>query len=573
MRIKDIKAYLEGSDSIPDNREELENWFKMQDVLEFLLNSQEVMVPIYIQKKDHGGLFVYSLLVPENKLEGDYVDDLLDWNLGISSGYGYGYSFSDGKHEPQLYEPTGGGTPQLLNESTPIFFLRECFNHTSTILEINQKISHVLEICWNEKRQGFCKLNDVGDFIDVSTIEDNDKLALCTLRKEDLDFYMYLSNSVLIRFIDIMRYAKNFKKAQHDKRQELTLKDPENEIYASLTLEIMDDGEINLSWMRAFQIIRNKVPDEQMMKKLRGKEDREYESFIIQDFKNKRIVEWSSDPEKLANYFVKSDSPYETSPAFFRPEVLSKYKQDPEKYTVHSQSIECRGSWSLDYIDINEEGQVFAFMYQLSRLPYSEQKYWKSFNEEPKAGISERAYKHYFLGEWDSDYDPLISLKNMLETFPEAEFNGENVSIWKMPRLSSTKNINFLNYVVTDSIKEWEDQISVLNQIIIEGLQSKTIKSIARHLDCAEKGLGSVRQMTKCLEALGIDKEDIDVIVTPLFELIHLRKIVVHTIDEPYPDEDLKLHYRNLIEKCDKAMRKLAELIERGLFNISEVFR
>ncbi|MDO8869524.1 MAG: hypothetical protein Q7V10_02115 [Methanobacteriaceae archaeon] len=570
MRIKDIKSYLKIKDSIPEDQELLENWFKMEDVLNFLLNSDDGMVPIYIQDKQNGGLFLYSLLVSEEKLKGNFVEDLLNWSFMISSGYGYGYSYSNQEKTPFLCEPMDSADPELLDGSTPIFFLRECFNHTSEKLEINQKISHILEICWNEKRKAFCKFNDVGDFIDIATMEDKDNLTLCTLRKEELYFYMYLSKSVLIRFIDIMRYSKNFKKAQHDKRQELILKDPENEIYGSLRIEILDDDEINFSWMRAFQIIRNKVSDEKMMKQLMGKEDREYESFIINDFKNDRIVEWSSNPEKLANYFIESDNPYETSPAFFKPEVLSKYKQDPEKYTVHSQSIECRGSWSLDYIDINEEGQVFAFMYQISRLPYSEQKYWKSFNEKPKAGISKRAYDHYFLGKWDSEYDPLISLKNILDTFPQAKFGDEIHSLWKMPKMPPTKDIKFLNYVVTDSTKEWEDQISVLNQILIEGLRSKTIKKIAKYLKCDEKNVGSVYQLKKCLKSLNVDETDIGVIVNPLFELLRLRKIVVHTIDEPYPDEDFKLHYRNLLTNCDKSMHKLADFIEEGLFNILE---
>lgn len=569
LRIIDIKDYLAVQDSIPEDQKELENWFKMQDVLNFLFNSTENMVPIYLHDRSHGGLFIYSLLVPEEMLKEDYVSDLLNWSISISSGYGYGYSFSDRKHVPHLYEPISGNSPRFLNDSTPIFFVRECFNHTLTKLEINQKISHVLEICWNEKRNAFCKFNDVGDFIDIATMKHNNKLTLCTLKKEDLDFYMYLSKSVLIRFIDIMRYAKNFKHAQHDNRQNLELKDPENEIYASLIIENMDN-EINFSWLRGFQIIRNNVSDEQMMKRLIGKEDRNYETFLICDFKNDRVIEWSSDPEKLANYFIESDNPFETSPAFFNPEVLSKYKQDPEKYTVHTQNIECRGSWSIDYIDINKEGQVFAFMYQLSSLPYSEQKYWKSFNEKPKAGISKRAYNHYFLGKWDSDYDPLISIKNTIDTFPQANFGSQNVPIWKLPKLSTTKNVKTLNYVVTESTKEWEDQILTLYQILNEGLISKSINKLAKHLKCREVGLKSVKQLDRCLDKIGIGKKERTEIIEPLIELWRLRStIVAHPGGGEYP-EDLKIHYKELLERCDVAMRNLAELINNGSLDIPE---
>lgn len=569
MRIKDIKSYLEIEDSIPEDQELLENWFKMEDVLNFLLQSQDGMVPIYLHDKSNGGLYLYSLLVSEDKLKGDFVTELLEWDVDVSSGYWADYSFSDGDYEPNINNPAGG-SPELLYNSTPIFFSIDCLNYTSKNLEINQKISHVLKICWNKKRNAFCKFNDVGDFIDIATMEYGDNLDLCTFMKEDLDFYMYLSKSVLIRFIDIMRYSKNFKTAQHDKRQELVLKDPENEIYGSLKIEILDDDEINFSWMRAFQIIRNKVPDEKMLKKLRDKEDREYESFMIHDFKNERIIEWSSDPQELSNYFIESDKPFETSYACFNPEVLLKYKQNPDKYKVNTQNIDCIGAWDLNNIDINEEGQVTAFMYELSRLPYSEQKYWKSFNEKPKSGLSKRTFNRYFKGEWDTDYDPLISLKNILDIFPIIKSKETIFYIWKLPKTPNTRSINVLNYVLTESTKEWEDQISLLYQMLIEGLRSKTITKLAKKLECYEKNIGSVNLLKKCLESLNVDKKDIELIVNPLHELIHLRKIVIHTIDEPYPDEDLKVHYRNLLEKCDKSIRKLADLINEGLFNILE---
>lgn len=571
MRAKTLKRYIDEQAIVPENEEELGNWFKMYDVLDFVLNSgRKGMVPVYSSnKKFRNSFYSYSLIVPEENLKGDYITELMHWSVTPSSGYGYGYSSSEGGYKPLLFDAVSSDSPHLLEGSTPIFFLRECNNHTSTILEINQKISHVLEICWSKKRKSFCKLNDVGDYVDVATMNDDENLTLCTLNREDLEFYLYLSKSILITFFDIMRHSKNFSKAQHDKRNELTLKDDQNEIFASLTTEILDNEEINLSWMRGFHIIRNEISNNDMMKKLRDKEHKEYESFIICDFRNKRVVEWSCDPDELSNYFIKSDKPFETSPAFFKPEVLSKYKQDPEKYKLEIQSIECRGSWSLNHLDTNEEGQIIAFIYQLSALPSSEQKYWKSFNEEPKSGLSKRAIKHYFLGEWDTDYDPLISFKNILETFPDVKVKGKDIPIWKMPNLPKTRDINFLNYVVTDSTKEWEDQISAIYQILIEGLQAKNIKLIANNLKCRKKGLKSIKQLIKCLEALNIQEETIDIIVMPLFELNDLRsKLVAHTTSKEYPEEDLKVHYKNLLEKCDKSMRKLADLINQDVFNI-----
>ena len=89
-------------------------------------------------------------------------------------------------------------------------------------------------------------------------------------------------------------------------------------------------------------------------------EAKQYESFIAYDLKNGVVEEISCAPGATANYFTKSDLPFEITPAFFRPEVLQRYKSDPTKYTLEERSISCRGTWSLQTYDINEAGQVHA---------------------------------------------------------------------------------------------------------------------------------------------------------------------------------------------------------------------
>ncbi len=113
----------------------------------------------------------------------------------------------------------------------------------------------------------------------------------------------------------------------------------------------------------------------------------------------------------VANYFTASDLPFEMSPAFFRPDVLLKYKGDSEKYRLEDRSITCRNAWHLETYDINDAGQVHTYLIYLQRLPYDEQLYWKSYNEKPKSSISKRAFTTDFEGNWYNEYDALASLK------------------------------------------------------------------------------------------------------------------------------------------------------------------
>ena len=86
---------------------------------------------------------------------------------------------------------------------------------------------------------------------------------------------------------------------------------------------------------------------------------------------------------------------------FSDQEVLSKYKSDHEKYRISERGIECRAAWNLrGYEFVNEAGQIHAYICDLRALPYSEQLHWLSFNEEPKTGISERAFTNDFKGEF-----------------------------------------------------------------------------------------------------------------------------------------------------------------------------
>ena len=124
--------------------------------------------------------------------------------------------------------------------------------------------------------------------------------------------------------------------------------------------------------------------------------NRQYADFITLDWRNEKIIDVSTEPECATSYFdaEHNDLPYEVSPAFFRPDVLLKYKADRDKYVIDERHrrITCRGIWLLKGFDINEAGQVHAYICDLRNLPYQEQLHWKGYNEKPKGTISNRAF-------------------------------------------------------------------------------------------------------------------------------------------------------------------------------------
>ena len=311
------------------------------------------------------------------------------------------------------------------------------------------------------------------------------------------------------------------------------------------------------------------VINDRLRRRLKGEspEPEQYATFITQDRKHKRVHECSCDPAQLGNYFVESDLPFAISPAFFRPEVLAKYKADPDKYRIETRSIHCHGAWSLESYDINDAGQVHAYLTDLNRLPYTEQLYWKSFNEAPKAEISARANKSDFRGEWDTSPDPLPDLKRRLEAL-----SGSGITWWS---LKDQQLPGRVHYPVTTSQEEWANALMALDQLVVEGLSKSYFKSKAKAANITvDPQWGSLTLINEVIR-VQVDKKKATAVVAPLKSLHDLRnKMKGHAggsdskaiLKELIAEHgDLRSHFRSLANDCDHAIALMIDLTKAGV--------
>lgn len=546
MKIKDIKPILKKfkEENILEN-----NQYQFEDILDFLDSSQFGEVPIILYNQD---VWINSLIVPKCNLNHNYINDLMNWSIFISS---YGYYIS--KEGYKLSNPCDSYKPrQILSDATPIFLERDIFNHTSRLIEFNQKVSHRLDIAEFKEKNHFYKMNEFGDKENVAAIIEDEELTLAFLNRKELDIYLDISDSVLVRFFNI----GVFNEPNPWNCSENLIKLSDKNIYYKYNVQYSSDGCPTLKEIRGFQIINSN-------QELRtNNHEIEYQIFKVLDIKSGKVVENTCNPEKLGNFFKNSQYIYEISPVFFRTDVFKKYQLDAEKYEIENRYITCKGIWSLRYSLSDDKSQVIVYIKDLGALPEYEQIYWKSFNVEPSSNISEHIFRRDFLGEWDDVIDPLIELKGCLKNFPACFIENNETKIWVEKNKNNIRKIDNLQYIKHPTKEKWDFEIKKLDQIVVEGFDNKKIKKIAKKLDCYNKEHKSLKQLKNCISVL-YDENIANSIINPLIKLHDDRNMDEHASNENnYPD-DLIQDYNSKIKDCFISMNWLSNEIKKGKFN------
>lgn len=540
----------------PEGQDEFDEWCQQGDILPFLeADSADEFVLIYASL-DH--VFIHSLLVPQHVTLEENGEDLRGWSSDPFSGWGLVASQDD----IWIEKPCQSAGCETLKAATQIIFGRDFKGHADkrTYFEVNQEITQVLDLHYMTERDAWCKLDKHGDIEECIKQIQFEGGRVIVAKPAVLDKYCAVSRTKLLRMFDFTRYRRGRFPGWGDGRYEKILP-----ARPGIAVWLTVQPGVG-SYSRGIQFVepqRTPLSVREEIWGLNDEEDRDYASFIAQDLKNKRIEEISCAPGATVNYFTKSDLPFELSPAYFRPEVLSKYKADRQKYSLQDRSITCRGAWHLETYDINQAGQVHTYLVYLRRLPYEEQLHWKQYNEAPKSGISERAFATDFEGQWYDEYDPLPALKNRLRGLIKS-----SCPWWTLP---DPEQLDGVHYPVTESRDEWANELLVLDQLLVEGLVQKWLKKKA--IDLGQKPSATMRQLKLlglCLVGMGFEEDHAYEIMSPFHELHKLRSLLrghrwgtdaTNASKRVLKDfGDFKRHFASLCQRCDESL----ELIIAG---------
>ena len=556
MKRKQIEQYAHRHEPCGRYPEGLDDWHLFSDFFEFLAHTTTDCVPIY----SSGAVFLDSVLVPEPSIAPPDVDDLMQWQPAATLCWSF-EGLNDEDSRNRLCCPLEYAEARTLRGGEPVFTLRE-FPGVMSYVELNQRISHATDLHWMENRSSYCQLDENGDFVDLAIVRKVDNHFVCTVESSVLHPYMALSGQALIRLFDVFRgdLYRTLGAAAADCR----VSDDKTGIYARHLVWTDDDGNPVGAKIRGFQIVRTPLTSEVAIETLeRSHEPEDYAVYTIYDWRHDCVRKCSCAPGETGSYFTDHDLPYETSPAFFRSEVLGKYKNDPDRYTLTPDYISCRGGWWLRY-DINEEYQVHAYLCDLRMLPYREQLYWQSCNEEPKGSIARRAFRSDFLAQFSDEYDPVVSLKQLADdAFPRVRINGREITIWEPDEQSAGR----LAYLPTESKKDWEDAILNLAKFTVDGLAEKSIRRLAQAMGCEKPKWRSIKLLKACLIARELDDESI---CAPLQEVWGIRSHEGVAHRGTSARSDTREHYRRLMADCDCALRTLGDIIHQGYLDFPQ---
>lgn len=416
--------------------------------------------------------FIHSLVVPNDRLSPVNQDDLLGWSCNPYTTTA-SYTWGGGRDDVWIERGVGHAGSTILEAGLNLVFGRTFDGWSGSersYFEVNQEYTHLAGIHWRSEHRAYCRYDDNGDLDHIVSVSmksgADSNVALVSFKWGPLEEYLAASNSSIVRMFDFTLLRRENFVSWPDGPEE-AIRQTDEFFYRRKVIT----G--HAAYTRGVQIIRLRRSLPTVFASMRGRTaggDEQYVELIAYDWRNKVVRKVSTDPRATTNYFEASKNklPFELSPTFFRPEVLLKYKGDRDKYTVSDREISCRAGWHLKGIDVNEAGQVQAYICDLRMLPHTEQLHWLSYNEPPKSGISRRAVENDFEGKFSSQPDPVWNVLSVIHRWHE-----QRVAWWK---LREEVLIDRISTPHTASRDEWGDAFMDLAKLVVEGFELKTIR-------------------------------------------------------------------------------------------------
>jgi hypothetical protein len=412
---------------------------------------------------------------------------------------GVAWDFVWGNGHPAVWEGGGGGRKKFGyyrfgtgSGVEPLIIVREYYNEWPTSLEVSQEFRLYSNLYLDPKasvggRQIYSRYTPNGDVEEVIRITGLD----AEIRLSALLPFLAAKQMHLGLFFDAI--AENAATLEELGIQRETISEKKGDLFY-----VVEFGEGGISSSRqSFSRLIGKTlircPKRVSVAPWSGRKKENYCDFIIGDDGRGNPIMHTCDPEKLANNFGKNpQARHYLTPVHFRRNVLQKYYDNPQRFTVSDADIRCGVLWSMR-IDNDHTDRVVAWLGDLGRdLSEEERLHWKHYNILPEGlPISRTAYMRNIRGMFADPQMPDLTFKHEYPRFKE---RWKKQFSWELflPLRDEDKHVfNILRIPLSDNIAEFDDQVLALAKLLVDSLNEKELATRSSERSKPnEKGIG-----------------------------------------------------------------------------------
>ena len=231
-----------------------------------------------------------------------------------------------------------------------------------------------------------------------------------------------------------------------------------------------------------------------------ARKDENFSEFIVGIDGQGKPVRTSCNPDLLAdNFGGNPGADHYLRPIHFRREVLQKYYDNPQAYSVDDGVVANHGFWNLR-VDNDHAERVIVFLGDLGRdLPESERHHWQGYNIAPEGSMSETAYMRSVRG-WFAD--PKSSDHVFKRLYKEVSQEWQAKFGWPffLPLRKEDEHVlKIVRSPLSENPAEFDNLVLYMTKLLIDSLNEA---AIAKNIKLEGKDRG-ITKLSKLLIQLG----------------------------------------------------------------------
>lgn len=429
------------------------------------------------------GINLFSYLMPPERCKQALTEP--SWDLPVGNGGpGYSVSWADGE-KVTIYHRIG--EPGSIE---PIVFVRHFPHGRPDSLEISEDLRLLFNLYEDQAKGVFYEAEDDGSETEVARV----RPGKVEMRTSFLRRYLAARQLALVLQID-SDYWLTLQKG------EATPVLPAERVESDEHLRThFYAGDVRTDRLFSRYLGKKLIPPPQLSESglWPYESAKEYLSFIIGEDDQGKSIEHTCDPDTLANYFGKNpEAPHYLTSVFFDREVLRRYYENSDRYTVEDGVVQRHGLWHLR-LDNNHSDHVAVFLGDLGRdIPTSEQRHWRAYNLPPEERtLSGTAIRRSFLGQF-ADAD-LIE-----HAFKQAYHSANNAwsstfgwPLFKELHADDAHVLSSLRLPLGNTANEFDSQLLDLVKLLVDSLnEEQIVGSLTTSTQGGDKGIAKFERL------------------------------------------------------------------------------